>query len=85
MNKNKEYTPLPTDNKDIVKIDWDNYEAFTPNFIGRKVIDPIKIEDIMPYINWKLTNHYFPLIFVGKNYFISKKKCQILSSEKSTA
>ena len=59
MNKNKEYTPLSTDNKDIVKIDWDNYEAFTPNFIGRKVIDPIKIEDIMPYINWKLFFKYW--------------------------
>ena len=50
MNKEIKQTSLATD----LKIDWTSFEAFTPNFIGRKVIDPIKIEDIVPYINWKL-------------------------------
>ena len=42
-----------TKQNNATKIDWSNFEAFTPNFIGRKVFDPIKIEDIVPYINWK--------------------------------
>ena len=50
---NKELTPLSIARNNSFKIDWDNFEAFTPNFIGRKVFDPINIEDIVPYINWK--------------------------------
>ena len=34
-------------------IDWSKYGAITPNFIGRKVLDTIKIETIVPYINWR--------------------------------
>ena len=30
------------------------FESYTPNFVGRKVLDPINIQDIVPYINWKL-------------------------------
>ena len=57
MDKKTELTPLATARNNSFKIDWDNFEAFTPNFIGRKVLDPIKIEDIVPYINWKF---FFP-------------------------
>lgn len=54
MNKKTELTPLAIARNNSLMIDWENFEAFTPNFIGRKVLDPIKIEDIVPYINWKL-------------------------------
>ena len=57
MEKKIELTPLVEARKNPYKIDWDNFEAFKPNFIGRKVLDPIKIEDIVPYINWKF---FFP-------------------------
>ena len=57
MNKKIELTPLATARNNPFKIDWNNFEAFTPNFIGRKVLDPIKIDDIVPYINWKF---FFP-------------------------
>ena len=57
MDKKTELTPLATARNNSFKIDWDNFEAFTPNFIGRKVLDPIKIEDIVHYINWKF---FFP-------------------------
>ena len=51
---NKELNPSASALNNSFKVDWDNFEANTPNFIGRKVFDPIKIEDIVPYINWKL-------------------------------
>lgn len=57
MDKKTELTPLATTRNNSFKMDWDNFEAFTPNFIGRKVLDPIKIEEIVPYINWKF---FFP-------------------------
>ena len=53
MEKKTELTPLVEARNNPYKIDWVNFEAFKPNFIGRKVLDPIKIEDIVPYINWK--------------------------------
>ena len=53
MNKKIELTSLATARNNAFKINWGNFEAFTPNFIGRKVIDPINIQDIVPYINWK--------------------------------
>ncbi len=61
MNKKTELTHLATARKNPLKIDWDNFEAFTPNFIGRKVLDPIKITDIVPYINWKFFFHAWNL------------------------
>lgn len=42
-----------TKQTNTAKIDWSNFESITPNFIGRKVLDPIKIESIVPYINWR--------------------------------
>ena len=57
MEKKTELTPLVEARNNPYKINWVNFEAFKPNFIGRKVLDPIKIEDIVPYINWKF---FFP-------------------------
>ena len=57
IDKKIELTDLATARKSSFKIDWDKFEAFTPTFIGRKVLNPIKIEDIVPYINWKF---FFP-------------------------
>ena len=52
MNNN--VTPLATAHNNSFKSDWTKFEPFIPHFIGRKVFDPINIEDIVPYINWKL-------------------------------
>ena len=57
LEKKIELASLATARNNSFKIDWDNFEAFKPNFIGRKVLDPIKIEEIVPYINWKF---FFP-------------------------
>lgn len=58
-NKEKkiELASLATARSNSYKIDWDNFDTFKPNFIGRKVLDHIKIENIVPYINWKF---FFP-------------------------
>ncbi len=61
MNKKTELTTLETARSNSFKINWDSFEAFKPNFIGRKVLDPIKIEDIVPYINWKFFFHAWNL------------------------
>ncbi len=61
MNKKIELTPLSDARNKPFKIDWRNFEAFKPNFIGRKVLDPINIEDILPYINWKFFFHAWDL------------------------
>lgn len=54
MSKKNDHILTKITDNNHSKIDWNSYEAFTPNFIGRKVIDPIKIEDIVPFINWKI-------------------------------
>ncbi len=61
MNKKTELTPLSTARNNSFKIDWESFEAFTPNFVGRKVLNPIKIDDIAPYINWKFFLHAWNL------------------------
>ena len=57
MYKKTELTPLAIARNNSFKIDWNNFEAYKPNFIGRKVLNPINIEVIVPYINWKF---FFP-------------------------
>ena len=61
INKGTKLSSLISTRSKPFKIDWDNFEPFTPNFIGRKVLDPIKIEDIVPYINWKFFFHAWSL------------------------
>ena len=61
MNKKKEITTLTIARNNPFITDWNNFEAYTPNFIGRKVLDPIKIDDIVPYINWKFFFHAWNL------------------------
>lgn len=57
MDKKIDLVPISVAQDNSFKIDWNNYEAFTPNFIGRKVLDPINMADIVPYINWKFFLH----------------------------
>ena len=61
MDKKIELTPLSVARNNPFQMDWSNFEAFTPNFIGRKVLDPINIGDIVPYINWKFFLHAWNL------------------------
>ncbi len=35
-----------------LKINWDSYNAPEPTFIGNKIIDDIKVADLVPYIDW---------------------------------
>lgn len=37
--------------------DWSTYEAAVPNTLGRVQLDPIPIEELLPYIDWKF---FFP-------------------------
>jgi len=37
--------------------DWSQYDAIVPNTLGRVKLEPIPIEEILPYIDWKF---FFP-------------------------
>lgn len=43
------------------KIDWDSYNATTPNHLGRTIIPHIPVEEIIPYIDWKFFFHSWNL------------------------
>jgi len=51
--KETDLVSLKTAREKSFKIDWDNFVAVEPNFSGRKVLNEIKISEIVPYINWK--------------------------------
>ncbi|MCB0514622.1 MAG: methionine synthase [Chitinophagales bacterium] len=35
-----------------VQIDWDNFEAQKPNFLGVKKLENIDLQDIVPFVDW---------------------------------
>lgn len=61
MDKNIELTSIAEARDNPYTIEWNNYTPHKPNFIGRKVLDPIPIEKIVPYINWKFFFHAWDL------------------------
>ena len=61
LEKKVELVSLETARQKSLQIDWDNFNPVTPNFLGRKVLDPINIEDIIPYIDWKFFFHAWNL------------------------
>lgn len=44
-----------------LELDWTNYTPSTPNQLGRHVLSDIKVEDIIPYIDWKFFFHSWNL------------------------
>ena len=40
-----------------LQLDWSGFKAYEPKSIGRQVLDDIKIEEIIPYIDWKFFFH----------------------------
>lgn len=43
------------------RIDWDNFTPYVPQTPGKTVLPVIKVEDIVPYINWKFFFHSWKL------------------------
>ena len=61
LEKKAELVSLETARQKSLKLDWDNFYAATPQFLGRKVLNPINIEQIIPYIDWKFFFHAWNL------------------------
>ena len=52
-NKEKSKFPIEKSRENKFKIDWKSYKPTKPKFTGIKVFSSIKIDDIVPYIDWK--------------------------------
>lgn len=44
-----------------LRMDWSNFRADVPNRMGRVVLDPVSVTEIIPYINWKFFFHAWNL------------------------
>lgn len=44
-----------------VKIDWNNYQAPKPSFLGLKVFDNFPLDELLPYIDWTPFFHTWEL------------------------
>ncbi|PCK03484.1 MAG: methionine synthase [Alteromonadaceae bacterium] len=47
-----------------LKLDWDNFEATRPSFLGTKVLEDYPLEKLVPYIDW--TPFFISWDLVGK-------------------
>ncbi|QNL50412.1 methionine synthase [Olivibacter sp. SDN3] len=62
------------------KIDWSNYQAPKPAFLGTKVFDSFPLEDLLPYIDWTPFFHTwelkgsYPRILTDKTFGIEATK-----------
>lgn len=59
---NSKLVSLSEARENAFKIDWNNFDAVKPKTMGRVLLDDIKIEEIIPYINWKLFFHSWNLL-----------------------
>ena len=48
----KKYISLTEARSKKVQIDWDTFKASKPSFLGKRVIDDISIDELVPYIDW---------------------------------
>lgn len=55
--KKVELVTLEEARNNSFKIDWDTFEPTVPSTLGRVVLDDIKVEEIIPYIDWKFFFH----------------------------
>ena len=60
-NRKTELVPLEEARKNAFRIDWSNFTPYVPKVTGRVVLPTIKIEEIVPYINWKFFFHSWKL------------------------
>ena len=60
-NRKTELVPLEEARKNAFRIDWSNFTPYIPKVTGRIVLPTIKIEEIVPYINWKFFFHSWKL------------------------
>jgi 5-methyltetrahydrofolate--homocysteine methyltransferase len=60
-NRKTELVPLEEARKNAFRIDWSNFTPYVPKVTGRIVLPTIKIEEIVPYINWKFFFHSWKL------------------------
>jgi 5-methyltetrahydrofolate--homocysteine methyltransferase len=59
--KSSELVSLSEARENGFKIDWNNFDTVEPKTMGRILLDDIKIEEIIPYINWKFFFHSWNL------------------------
>ncbi len=59
--KSSELVSLSEARENGFKIDLNNFDAVKPKTMGRILLDDIKIEEIIPYINWKFFFHSWNL------------------------
>lgn len=60
-NRKTELVPLEEARKNAFRTDWSNFTPYVPKVTGRIVLPTIKIEEIVPYINWKFFFHSWKL------------------------
>ena len=66
--------------KNRLQIDWSSYETTKPSFTGRRVLDDVSIDELMPYIDWTPFFHTwelkgkFPRIFEDPDKGTEAKK-----------
>lgn len=49
----KQYLPYEDVLQNKTKINWDDFQATDPQFLGTKVFDDVDLSEIRPYIDWK--------------------------------
>jgi len=57
----KPYTKLATAQVKKYAIDWTNYQAAQPKFLGTKVFEDFPLEELVPYIDWTPFFHTWEL------------------------
>ncbi|MGV8964173.1 MAG: methionine synthase [Candidatus Saccharimonadaceae bacterium] len=73
-NKKTDLVSLEVARENSFKIDWDSFRAYTPKFIGRKVLNHIKVQEIIPYLDWKFFFHSWNLS--AKFATVTKNHCR---------
>ena len=48
----KKYLPIAEARKNPFQIDWSNFQATQPTFLGTKVFDDYSLEELVDYIDW---------------------------------
>jgi 5-methyltetrahydrofolate--homocysteine methyltransferase len=48
----KQYISIDEARAKKAVVDWDSFQCVKPTFLGRKVIEGVSLQDIVPYIDW---------------------------------
>ncbi|MEY4703725.1 MAG: methionine synthase [Bacteroidota bacterium] len=52
-NTGKKSIPFAEAQQNHAKLDWDNTQTLKPTFTGTKIISPVSVESLIPYIDWQ--------------------------------